>query len=211
MPAGRARLSLKGRALKYLAQREHSRLELRRKLLPYAIEEACARREAAKPACSAAVGRVGSQVEVRGDLEADDASMAELSGALADELSAELSTEEAGPCLDKLLDWLEAHGLLSQERFTESKVRTRAPRFGLSRIGHELSQHGLSLAPEQRAQLQDTEFARAFEVWRRKFGARAGEPRDEKEKARQIRFLQARGFSADAVRRVIRGETPYSP
>lgn len=33
---GFAKLSLKGRALKYLAQREHSRVELARKLAPHA-------------------------------------------------------------------------------------------------------------------------------------------------------------------------------
>src|SRR4051812_27638936 len=36
MKRGPSALSLKGRALQLLAQREHSRAELRRKLLPYA-------------------------------------------------------------------------------------------------------------------------------------------------------------------------------
>jgi regulatory protein len=39
-PAGRTGRSLKARALRWLAQREHSRTELRRKLLPHAIAEA---------------------------------------------------------------------------------------------------------------------------------------------------------------------------
>ena len=50
--------------------------------------------------------------------------------------------------------------------------------------------------------LRSTELARAREVWARKFGAPAAEPR---ERARQIRFLVARGFAPEVVRRVVQG------
>ena len=44
--------------------------------------------------------------------------------------------------------------------------------------------------------------AAAREVWQRKFGTL---PQDEKEKARQIRFLQSRGFGLDVIFQVLRG------
>ena len=47
----------------------------------------------------------------------------------------------------------------------------------------------------------DTEEARAREVWRKKFGQTVT---DAKEQARQVRFLLARGFAAEVVRRVTR-------
>jgi len=65
-----------------------------------------------------------------------------------------------------------------------------------------------SLAPElvdetlQRA--RETEQARAFEVWRRRFQA---PPSDAHERARQSRFLLARGFEAAVVQRVLKQAT----
>ena len=49
-------------------------------------------------------------------------------------------------------------------------------------------------------QLRSTELQRAREVWARKFGTPAAEP---KEKARQIRFLVSRGFAAEVVRKIV--------
>lgn len=51
-------------------------------------------------------------------------------------------------------------------------------------------------------QLRGTELERAREVWRRKFGR---PPADAAERAKQMRFLAARGFSGEAVRRAIQG------
>ncbi len=155
--AGRARprVSLKARALRLLAQREHSRSELRRKLMPHAIA-----------AC-----------------EGDAAG-------------------EPGPCLDKLLDWLEAHRYLSAERFVESRVHARSARFGQRRIVQELAQHGLRLDADTADALQRSEFERARVVWQRRFGQPADEPGEQ---ARQARFLAARGFSSDVIRRIVRG------
>jgi regulatory protein len=50
------------------------------------------------------------------------------------------------------------------------------------------------------AQLTGTELERAREVWHRKFGEAATEP---KEHARQARFLISRGFSAEVVRKIV--------
>ena len=52
------------------------------------------------------------------------------------------------------------------------------------------------------AQLQGSELERAREVWRRKFGEPATDPQT---RAKHMRFLLARGFSGDVVRRAVLG------
>ena len=140
-----APISLKGRALRYLAGREHSRAELVRKLAPHAQEP--------------------EQVE-------------------------------------RVLDELQAKGFISEERVVASVINRRAASLGGARLRQELQAKGI--APERVrdavAQLKDTELERGQEVWRKRFG---DVPEDSKQWARQMRFLMARGFSADVVRRVV--------
>ncbi len=145
MPA--PQLSLKARALRYLSMREHSRLELGRKLARYA---------------------------------------------------------EEGEDVGAVLDFLEKNNWLSQERFSEALVQRRASRYGNSRIVAELQSHGVAGEPlaELKSGLNDSEEARAREVWRRKFGTVATEPA---ERQKQMRFLIQRGFSQRAVRAAIKG------
>ena len=53
--------------------------------------------------------------------------------------------------------------------------------------------------------LQETELQRAFALWERKFGK---PPETLQEKAKQIRFLQQRGFPGNIIRQVIKGDLP---
>ncbi len=101
-----------------------------------------------------------------------------------------------------MLDALVAARLLSNERFAESLVHRRAERFGVATIRHEMRTHGLDEALVQAhvADLERTELERARAVWRRRFKAAPG---SAAERARQARFLLARGFSAETVRRVL--------
>jgi regulatory protein len=137
-------LSLKGRALRLLSQREHSRVELERKLAPHEVEP----------------------------------------GTLA-----------------RALDELQAKGFISEERVVESVIHRRASKLGTARVQQELLAKGLSTQAvvEALEQLRSTELERAHEVWSRKFGQPASDP---KERARQMRFLLSRGFAADVVRKV---------
>lgn len=139
--------SLKGRALRLLSQREHSRLELERKLAEHETEP----------------------------------------GQLA-----------------KALDELQAKGFISEERVIESVIHRRAGKLGTARVRQELASKGVSgeALLEAMENLRATELARARDVWQRKFGEPATDP---KEKARQIRFLVNRGFAAEVVRRVVQG------
>lgn len=139
-------LSLKGRALRLLSQREHSRSELQRKLAPHVQD---------------------------------------------------------GEDLAAILDDLEARDFISAARVVESVVHQRAARMGAARIRQELQAKGI--APDAIhaavAALQDTELERARGVWQRRF---EGPPQDARQRGQQMRFLLARGFSADVAARVIR-------
>ncbi len=162
----RPALKLKSRAIGLLAQREHSRVELRRKLL-----EAAARQQRLRAAAG---------------------------GEPADVSDAAATEQE----IDALLDWLAGQGLLSAERFVESRIHTRAPRYGNLRIRQELAQHGVALEPDAAEALRATELERARAVWAKRYG---GVAEDAAGRARQARFLTARGFSSEVVRRIVAG------
>jgi regulatory protein len=111
--------------------------------------------------------------------------------------------DEADP-LEVLLDELERDGWLSDSRFAESLINRRASRVGTSRIVSELKRHAVSqtLIEETGAQLRETEMARAQAVWRKKYGAL---PTTAAERARQARFLMARGFSQSIIGKILKG------
>ena len=143
MPAGQ--LSLKGRALRLLGAREHSRAELERKL---------AARE-----------------------------------------------EEPGQ-LRRVLDELQAKGFINEQRVLESVLHRRSPRLGAARIRQELQGKGLDprLVASALEDLRSTELQRARVVWRKKFGVPPG---DARERGKQARFLDARGFGGEVISRVL--------
>ena len=103
-----------------------------------------------------------------------------------------------------LIEDFEQRGWLSEKRVVEQVMATRRRRFGSQKIAHELRQKGLSeeAIAGAREALKDSELESAREVWRRKFPE---PPANANEKARQMRFLQGRGFSLDIIRKVIAG------
>jgi regulatory protein len=213
----RARPSLKMQAIALLSRREHSRQELRAKLL------AALRQRAREDAAALAAERAHAEAVERALAETpsngiDDAfaprrpepprlhAAADPRPAVEAGEAGEAPAEpEADPeqAVDTLLDWLAARGYLSDERFVESRLHARTAKQGAALIRQELARHGLALGPEQAAALRESEFARAQALWRRKFGTVADEPR---ERARQARFLAARGFAAEVVRRIVGGQ-----
>jgi regulatory protein len=143
-----ATLSLKGRALRALAAREHSRAELVRKLASFETEE----------------------------------------GELA-----------------KILDELSAKGFINEQRVADSLAYRRGAKLGTARVVQELKAKGVDADAVAQATtaLKATEFERAAEVWRKKFGAVAQSPT---ERAKHMRFLASRGFAPDVIRRVVGGD-----
>ncbi|NMV41756.1 recombination regulator RecX [Ralstonia insidiosa] len=111
---------------------------------------------------------------------------------------------ESAEEVDALLDWLEGENWLSNARFAESVVHRRASRYGTARLMQELKTHqlGEETLGEVKAQLQSTEVARAKALWDKRFGC---PPADLAERAKQVRFMMARGFSRSVVSRIIAG------
>lgn len=101
-----------------------------------------------------------------------------------------------------LLDQFEAKNWLSDQRFAESYVADHRARAGSIKLAYDLRQRGVSnsVIDAVLSSNRDSEFERAREVWQKKFDA---VPTDPSGKARQIRFLQGRGFAAEVIRRVI--------
>lgn len=100
---------------------------------------------------------------------------------------------------------LEAENLLSEARFAESLARSRAERgYGPLRIRSELSVKGVDedAIGDALAALEVDWGELAGRVRRKRFGPEL--PRDFPAKAKQMRFLQQRGFDADAIRRVFK-------
>jgi regulatory protein len=100
-----------------------------------------------------------------------------------------------------VVDGLVAERLLSETRFVEQFIRQHAGRgHGPVRIRAELRERGVPEA-EVEAGLEaagEDWAALARDVRRRRFGL--SPPGDYAERARQARFLQYRGFSADHIR-----------
>ena len=138
-------LTVRQRALNYLARREYTRDELYRKLLPY--------------------------------------------------------TEESDSLEDLLADF-KARGWLSEQRFVEQVVHARSGRYGSRYIAHELREKGVAVELIEQAlpQLQENDLETARMIWTKKFGKM---PEDAKERAKQTRFLQGRGFSFPVIAKVL--------
>ncbi len=120
------------------------------------------------------------------------------------ELHTKLLTQvEPTDDIEKILNELTAQGWLSDSRATEQIVRLRRNRFGMQRIAHELRRKGIAedLITDILPQIKDTELEAARNIWQKKFGVT---PVDSKEKAKQIRFMQSRGFTSDVIFKVLR-------
>ena len=114
--------------------------------------------------------------------------------------------EETPGQLAVVLDELQAKDFISEARVVESVINRRQAKLGASRIRQELFSKGIDkeAVVEAMAGLKVTELERARELWKRKFGARSdGKPPDRAAQAKQMRFLAARGFSGDVIRRVM--------
>ena len=142
----RGQPTLVAQAMRFLARREHSREELRRKLIPRAAE---------------------------------------------------------GEDLEAVLDDLARRGWLSDVRFAEITARAKARRFGPLKVAHFLKSRGVAddaiaagivaAGAEAGASIQS--------IWASRFRVL---PANERERARQVRFLQGRGFALEEILRFLK-------
>ena len=138
--------SLRARAMRLLARREHSRAELERKL---------------------------SHIAHEGD--------------------------DVGTVIEELAQ----RGWLSDARYAEQTVRAKARRFGPVKVAHDLRAKGVADEAIEAAfrVAGDDGTADIERVWRTRFSAI---PDNDRERARQVRFLQGRGFRLDDILKFLR-------
>ncbi len=105
--------------------------------------------------------------------------------------------------IPELLDDFERRGWLSESRVVEQVLASRRRRFGAQRIAHELREKGVSepAIVNAQQQLKASELGAAQAIWMKKFGRL---PRNANERARQVRFMQSRGFTLETVLRIIK-------
>ncbi len=108
--------------------------------------------------------------------------------------------------LSQVLDELQAQGLLDEARFAQALARRVARRHGSLRVLGELRRQGLDEALVERAAGEalgelEPEAERALRLLLRHHPL---PPADAAQRARQMRFLQARGFGSDAIRAALR-------
>ena len=102
------------------------------------------------------------------------------------------------------LDRLTAEDALSEDRFTDAYVRMRKARgYGPLRIQVELRERGINdgLIAHYLAVYGDDWDQSVERVYHKRFTKQA---EDAKERARQQRFLQYRGFTHEQIQRVLR-------
>jgi len=106
---------------------------------------------------------------------------------------------EVGFVLDELI----AQGYLSDARYARAMATQKAGGYSRRSIAEALKAKGIARTDIERALVEaeadDGKALRA--VWQRRFGK---PPTDEREKARQVRFLQARGFALSAIFKLLR-------
>ncbi len=104
--------------------------------------------------------------------------------------------------LREVLEELEKEELLSDARYVGQLLHARIGRYGRQHILKELFEKGVphELIEAAKERIDEAELATLRSVWEKKFGKK---PEDRKELAKQVRFLQGRGFSLDEIFRVI--------
>jgi regulatory protein len=108
----------------------------------------------------------------------------------------------AEPDIELLLDDFTRLGWLSNKRFAENYVQQKQKRFGSLKLAHELRSRSVDESTVQQAlsTAKDTELEHAREVWEKRFGIA---PSNALEKAKQMRFLQGRGFPVGIICRLV--------
>lgn len=120
------------------------------------------------------------------------------------ELEEKLAAKGAGRNeLRLVLDELTSLGFLSDERYARAVAQQKAGRYSRRSIAGGLKAKGVGADAIDLAlpESDGNDEATLLALWQRRFG-RA--PADDREKARQVRFLQSRGFALSAILKLLR-------
>ena len=102
-----------------------------------------------------------------------------------------------------ILDEMVAQKFLNEERYIESFINSKSKKYGSLKVKYLLSNkvNDSSLVSKIYQEQNIDEKDRAKEIWLKKFAGKY--PADQKEKAKQIRFMLNRGFSMDIILNII--------
>jgi regulatory protein len=102
-----------------------------------------------------------------------------------------------------ILDELAALGYLSDARFATALVAQKSGAMSRRAISASLKAKGVAadVASDALAASEVDDVDAMVALWLRKFGA---PPSNDRDKARQVRFLQSRGFALSAIFRMLR-------
>lgn len=131
-------------------------------------------------------------------------SCSELAAKLAKHINADDPTGGTAE-IAHVVDELSRLGFVSDQRTTESVLLAKGQRYGPLKIRQVLQSKGIApdLISNALDKARTTEFDTARQLWERRFGGVATDP---KERARQYRFLTGRGFSPGTIRRLLDAE-----
>ncbi len=105
--------------------------------------------------------------------------------------------------VDVVLDEIAVLGYLSDTRFANALVRQKTGEMSVRAISASLKAKGVpsEVASAAIAESEIDDHDAMVALWLRKFGA---PPANDREKARQVRFLQSRGFALSAIFKLLR-------
>jgi regulatory protein len=105
--------------------------------------------------------------------------------------------------VDATLNELVAEGYLSDERYAQVLVRQKSATMSRRALADTLKAKGVAadVARDALASAESDDDATLVALWRRRFGS---VPKDDRERARQVRFLQSRGFALSAIVKLLR-------
>lgn len=104
-----------------------------------------------------------------------------------------------------VLDELKQKKFLSEHRYISNYLHSKQVKYGIRKIRYDLLQKKVNIETldEILEENKTDEYTVAYSIWQRKFGQG---PIDNKERMRQVRFLQSRGFSSEIISRIINGK-----
>ena len=105
--------------------------------------------------------------------------------------------------VDQTLAELAAEGYLSDERYAHALVRQKSAMMSRRALAEALKAKGVAaeVARDALANVDVDDDATLVALWRRRFGEA---PKNDRERARQVRFLQSRGFALSAIVKLLR-------
>lgn len=105
----------------------------------------------------------------------------------------------------EVIDAFSAQGYINDHRYVESYIYNRKQKgFGPYRIEDDLKRRGIKaeMIAEQLHMTDNSWFLAAKNLWQKRFKGKY--PKDVKERIKQMRFLQARGFDHDHIKTIFK-------